>query len=65
MTLPLRDYVNKEVLNGYGGSLYLDAAAFQRFVTALTSRERAHWLCLHNNGVAGAHTLYLMSLDQV
>ncbi|XP_056445755.1 RING finger protein 145 [Gadus chalcogrammus] len=40
-----KDYVNEEVLNGYGGSLYLDAAAFQRFVTALTSLIILNTLC--------------------
>lgn len=38
-----RDYVLEEQRYGYEGALYLDSVAFNRFVSALTSKS-AHWL---------------------
>uniref|UniRef100_A0A6Q2X6X3 RING finger protein 145 n=1 Tax=Esox lucius TaxID=8010 RepID=A0A6Q2X6X3_ESOLU len=40
-----KDYVRGEVQYGYDGALYLDALAFNRFVTALTSQIILSTLC--------------------
>ncbi|CAL8274133.1 unnamed protein product [Merluccius merluccius] len=40
-----KDYVHEEVRKGYGGALYLDSAAFNRFVSALTSLIILNTLC--------------------
>ena len=38
----VRDYVREEVMYGYEGALYLDSLAFNRFVSALTSKSQCH-----------------------
>ncbi|MBN3313926.1 RN145 protein, partial [Atractosteus spatula] len=40
-----RDYVRGEIQHGYKGAVYLDAFAFHRFVTALTSQIILSTLC--------------------
>lgn len=38
-SLRFRDYVREEQQHGYEGALYLDSLAFNRFVSALTSKS--------------------------
>lgn len=45
-----RDYVHEEQQYGYEGALYLDSVAFNRFVSALTSKSANRWFMQNETG---------------